>query len=249
MFIKSGNPKNLPVDWYDATVGLFFRVIFHSNYWFILNFLICIAILLIFKKYIYRWVFGLILVLMSIFYSINLYYAWIPVEHTTALFGFVFYLWLGIFFNKNFAAVKQLLNKLSFTLIIIVNVMLFALSTFETIHLMDLNVSDPFNTLRITNIFYSIGMFALLLKFGDMKGVQKTLNPRHTTFGIYLLHQIIIDWVLIEIVRPFNLSLETMSVFSVVGYSVLRFIFVYTLSLLLAKLITRTKFKWAIGSR
>ncbi len=174
MFLKSGNSKNLPADWYDATIGMFFRVIFHSNYWFILNFLICIAILLIFKKYIYKWGFGLILGLLSFFYSINLYYGWIPVEHTTALFGFVFYLWLGIFLNKNFAEVRHKLNKLSFTVIIIFNIVLFALSTLETIHLMDLGMADPFNTLRITNIFYSLGMFALLLKMGDMKSVQKT---------------------------------------------------------------------------
>lgn len=249
MFLKSGDSKNLPTDWYDATIGLFFRVIFHSNYWFILNFLICIAILLLCKRYIYKWGFGLILGLMSFFYSINLYFGWVQPEHTTALFGFVFYLWLGIFLNKNFVEVKNILNKISMSTLIVANLILFTLSILETVHLMDLKMADPFNTLRATNIFYSIGIFALLLKIGDMKEVQKALNPRHTTFGIYLFHQIIIDWVLIEIVRPFKLNLDTMSAMNVVGYSLLRFVFVYALSLLLAKFIAKTNFKWSIGSR
>ena len=249
MLLKTSNVNAHPIDWYDATIGMFFRVIFHSNYWFILNFLICIAILLIFKKYIYKWGFGLILGLFSFFYSVNLYFGWLPVEHTTALFGFVFYLWLGIFLNKHFDRVKAILSKISFVSLIGINLVLFILSTLETVHLMDLNLQDPFNTLRITNIFYSLGMFALLLKMGDMKNVQKTLNPRHTTFGIYLLHQIIIDRVLIEVVRPLKLNLDTMSALSVAGYSVLRFIFVYTLTFIVVKLISKTKFKWSIGSR
>lgn len=238
-----------PIDWYEATVGMFFKVIFHSNYWFILNFLICIAILLLFKKYIYKWGFGLILGLCSFFYSINLYFAWLPVEHTTALFGFVFYLWLGIFLNRHFDQVKAILSKISFVTLIGINLLLFVLSTLETVHLMDLQLKDPFNTLRVTNILYSLGVFALLLKLGDMKNVQKALNPRHTTFGIYLLHPIIIDRLLIEIIRPLKLDVEGMSALSAAGYSVLRFVFVYMLTFLLVKLISKTKFKWSIGSR
>ncbi|KQB99319.1 acyltransferase [Pedobacter sp. Hv1] len=249
MVLKTSVGNRHPVDWYDVTVGMFFRVIFHSNYWFILNFLICIAILLLFKKYIYKWGFGLVLGLFSFFYSVNLYFGWLPVEHTTALFGFVFYLWLGITLNRYYDQVKAALGKISFSSLLAINLVLLVLSTLESVHLMDLNLKDPFNTLRVTNIFYSLGMFALLLKMGDMKGVQKALNPRHTTFGIYLLHPIIIDRLLIEIVRPLNLNLETMSALSVAGYSVLRFAFVYLLTFMLVKLISGTKFKWAIGSR
>ncbi len=247
MSLKSSHAA--PIDWYDATIGMFFRVIFHSNYWFILNFLICIAILLIFKKYIYQWAFGLILGLLSLFYSVNLYYGWLPVEHTTALFGFVFYLWLGVFLNRHFEQVKKILGKISFASLLAINLLLFVLSTLETVHLMDLGLKDPFNTLRITNIFYSLGVFALLLKMGDMKNVQRLLNPRHTTFGIYLIHQIIIDRLLIEIVRPLKLDTEALSALSVAGYSLLRFIVVYLITFLLVKWISGTKFKWAIGSR
>ncbi|WP_316769735.1 acyltransferase [Pedobacter frigiditerrae] len=247
--LKTTAPHISPINWYDSTVGMFFLVIFHSNYWFILNFLICIAILLLFKKYIYKWEFGFILALFSLFYSVNLYYGWLPLEHTTALFGFVFYLWLGIILNKHFDRVKAILGNISFGTIIIVNIVLFALATLESVHLMDLNLKDPFNTLRITNIIYSFGIFALLLKIKDMKNVQKILNPRHTTFGIYLLHLIIIDHLLIEVLRPLKLDVNTMSAFGVVGYSIIRFVITYVITLLLVKLIARTKFKWSIGSR
>ncbi len=249
MYFKTGSEKFLPADWYDATVGLFFRVIFHSNYWFILNFLICIAILLIFKKQIYRLGFGLILSLFSVFYSVNLYFNWVPVEHTTAIFGFVFYLWLGIFLNKHFEQVKFILSKVSISLIISINLLLFAFSMLESVHLMNIGLADPFNTLRITNIIYSLGMFALLLKLGDMGGVKKVLDPRHTTFGIYLIHLIIIDHVLIEILRPLKLNIATMTAIDVAGYSFFRFIIAYGITFLLVKLITKTKFKWSIGAR
>jgi peptidoglycan/LPS O-acetylase OafA/YrhL len=249
MFLKTGNEKHLPADWYDATVGMFFRVIFHSNYWFILNFLICIAILLIFKKQIYKLGFGLILCLFSLFYSVNIYFNWVPVEHTTAIFGFVFYLWLGIFLNRHFDQVKFILSKISLGLLIGVNLLLFGFSTLESVHLMNIGLADPFNTLRITNIIYSLGMFALLLKLGDMNRVKQILDPRHTTYGIYLIHLIIVDHILIEILRPLKLNLETMSAIDVAGYSLLRFVIAYGITFLLVKLITKTKFKWAIGSR
>lgn len=249
MLLKTSGSNVESIDWCDSTVGMFFRVIFHSNYWFILNFLICIAILLLFKKYIYKLGFGLILGLFSFFYSVNLYFGWLPVEHTTALFGFVFYLWLGITLNRYYDQVKVVLGRISFSSLLAINLVLFVLSTLESVHLMDLNLKDPFNTLRVTNIFYSLGIFALLLKIGDIKNVQKVLNPRHTTFGIYLLHPIIIDRLLIEIVRPLGLDLDTMSAISVAGYSLLRFIFVYVLTFVLVKFISGTKFKWAIGSR
>jgi len=249
MLLKMGTANGRSIDWYDSTVGMFFRVIFHSNYWFILNFLICIAILLLFKKYIYNWGFGLILGLFSFFYSVNIYFGWLPLEHTTAIFGFVFYLWLGIILNRYYAQIKATLNRISFSFLIVVNLVLFMLATLETVHLMNLNLNDPFNTLRVTNIFYSLGIFALLLKMGDMKNVQKVLNPRHTTFGIYLLHQIIIDHLLIEILRPLRLDVATMSALGVVGYSILRFALTYTLTFVLVNFISKTKFKWSIGSR
>ncbi len=249
MYFKTGDEDFLPPSWFESTFVQFFRIIFYSNYWFILNFLICIAVLLIFKRYLYRIGFGIALGLISLTYSVNLYYNWFPAEHTTAFFGFIVYLWLGVWLNRYYDEVSTILKRIPMLVLIIAATIFFFLATFETVGLMERNVIDPYNTLRFTNIIYSLIFFGILLKMGPMKLVQKTLQPRQTTYGIYLIHAIIIDRVLSEIVRPFKISLTTISPFDAILYSIVRFVIVYSLTFMIAKLILKTKFKWSIGAR
>jgi large-conductance mechanosensitive channel len=115
------------------------------------------------------------------------------------------------------------------------------------LHLMQIGSVDCFNTLRISNIVYSLTMFLLLLKIGPLENLQNYLKPRHTTFGIYLIHQIWIFRLLPEIFRPFNIKVEEMTVYGAVVYTILRFIIVYGLTFLVVKLLLRTRFKWIIG--
>jgi hypothetical protein len=56
----------------------FIRIVLISPYWFILNFLICITILLLFKKHLYNLWFGLVLALFSLFYSVIFIRAGLP---------------------------------------------------------------------------------------------------------------------------------------------------------------------------
>lgn len=224
------------------------NIIFYSSFWFILNFLICISILLIFKKYIYNLGFGLTWGAISLFYSLNLYYGWIVTEHSTALFGFVFYLWLGVYLNKYYDRVSVFIKKVSWLWLIVINLLLFAFANAEILYLMDRGSADAFNTLRITNILYSLAMFALLLKIGPLKRLQTFLKPRQTTFGIYLLHQILIIRLLPEVFRPAKFEVTQMGVFEATGYTLIRFLLVYSLSFLLVYVILKTRFKWAIGS-
>ncbi len=249
LYLRFDRSDALPSSLYEATLGQFFSLVFYSNYWFILNFLICIAILLIFKRYLYKIGFGIILGLISLTYSVNLYSGWFPAEHTTALFGFVVYLWLGVYFNRYYDKVSAFLNKVPMLVLVVAAVVFFFLSTFETVNLMERGVADPYNTLRVTNIIYSLIFFGILLKMGPMKSVQKILQPRKTTYGIYLIHAIIIERVLAEIVRPFNISLANMSPAEAIVYSIVRFVIVYGIVVLITKLILKTKFKWSIGAK
>ncbi len=247
VYWRSGNPDEIPT-LYNLTIDQFYRIVFFSNYWFILNFLICISILLIFKKYLYSIKFGIIWLLISLFYSVNIYYAWIPPQHTTALFGFVVYLWLGVYLNKHYQTVSKFLNNVSFTLLILINVLLFIAADLETIHLMHIGSVDVYNTLRFSNILYSLTMFALLLKIGSVKWLQVNLKPRLTTFGIYLIHQILIARFLSEIFRPSKFKEIDMTALQVAGFSFIRFVIVYLVAYLLTRLILNTKFKWSIGA-
>ncbi|WP_344769839.1 acyltransferase [Pedobacter ginsengiterrae] len=223
-------------------------ILFESSFWFILNFLICITILLAFKKYLYKFWFGLVLLLCSLTYSFNLYTEWFVTHHSTALFGFVFYLWLGVFLNRNFEKITQFIKSISWEQMIGLNSVLFVLACAETYLLMTRGSHDEYNTLRITNILYSLSMFGLLLKVGDIKTVDRILTPRQSTFGIYLIHQILIIRLLPELFKGEILAVISSSVYLNIGFSVLRFLIVYGISFSITKFLQKTRFKWIIGN-
>lgn len=243
---KLGSPETVNLNFIAEQIQ---HIVFYSSFWFILNFLICISILLIFKKYIYHWQFGLFWGLISLIYSLNLYQHWFVTEHSTALFGFIFYLWLGVYLNRYYDKVSTFIQTLSWKYLIGLNIILFLLSIAEILYLMDLGSDDAFNTLRLSNILYSLSMFAFLLKVGPIPKLTKLLEPRQTTFGIYLLHQILIIRLLSEILRPGKFQVNEMVIGEAVLYTVSRFLVIYLLSFLLVKLILKTRAKWIIGAR
>ncbi len=237
----------LPADFKAYLGQLYYETIFLTGYWFILNFLICICILLIFKKYIYKIWLGLIFALISLFYSVNLYHGWVITNHTVALFGFVFYLWLGAYMNKHFDKVMWFIERTSIWWIIGLTALFFLLGDIETVYLKELGSKDAYNTLRVSNILYSLSFFVLLLKMGPVRFINERMQPRKTTFGIYLIHLIIIIQVLTEVFRPFKLDTDRMSLLAVTGYSLLLFVLAYISSFIIVWLIGKTKFKWSIG--
>lgn len=222
--------------------------LFYTPSWFVLNFLICICVLLIFKKYLYSWWVGVFLFLCSMTYTLNVYQEWFVSNHSTALLGFVFYLWLGVLLNRYFDVVMAFIRKISWPVMILGVGLLFLLAVLETFKLRELGIKDAYNTLRVTNIFYSFGVFALLLKIGKIDFLQRTLEPRKTTYGIYLLHFLIIIRTLPMIFRPFDLDYESYSVWANSGLHVLRFVLVYGLSFGLVKIIQRTPLRWTVGN-
>ena len=72
------------------------RVIFYSPFWFVPNFLLSLSFLLMLRRYLDDLRLGALLLACTLFYSVNIYGRWIPSEHTTAIFGFTFYQWLGV---------------------------------------------------------------------------------------------------------------------------------------------------------
>lgn len=246
-FFKYNRDGKLPSPFLNFIGQEYYNVIFTTSFWFIPNFLICIAILLLFKRYIYSVWFGLILGITSLFYSVNLYHGWIKTQHPTALFGFVFFLWLGAYMNRHIDVVFNFIKKTSYTWMIGLTTVLFILASLEIVHLKSIFSQDPYNTLRVTNIAYALSFFFLLLKVGSIPMVNQIFLPRKTTYGIYLLHHIIILKVLLELFRPFHFQVTTMTFIDTITYSLLRFAAAYLISFLLVRVFLRTKFKWAIG--
>ncbi|TDG37152.1 acyltransferase [Pedobacter changchengzhani] len=234
--------SDFPLYFYNLTK----MILFFSPYWFILNFLICISILLLFKRFLYKIWLGVILGMVSIVYSVNLHYGWFETSHSAALFGFVFYLWLGVYLNKYFDQFRHLINKTPWFVIYTLLLISLSMALLESFYLVNLGIKDAYNTLRFTNIIYSLVAFFALFKMGSLSFLKK-LKPRQTTYGIYLIHFIILERVLALIFQPLKLDFSQFSIWVNTGITLGRFLFAYIMSLVLTMLISKTKMKWIVG--
>ena len=222
-------------------------IIVETSFWFIINFLICISILLIFRKYMYNIGFGAMLCVLSMFYSINLYFNWIPTGHTTALVGFVFYLWLGVILHKYFTQFQNWVNQQSFLIICSFLLVTFIISCAETINLIQLGSNDSGNTLRFSNIIFSLVSFVFLYKYCNFSFIEK-LKPRSMTFGIHLVHHILIIIFLPMILRPLHIVYAAQSIWSLFFMQFAIFVLIYAATYVLVYYIGKSKrWKWTVG--
>lgn len=218
----------------------------YTIYWFIPNFLFCITVLLIFKKYLYSWVFGGILAVFTLFYAVNIYFSWIYPGHTTAIFGFVFFLWLGAQLHKNWEKVNVWISKTSVYMWWVLSAITLLFGIAEINFLRSLHNEDPYNSLRVSNIAFSMCCFFLLLKIRNFKLISY-LKPRETTFGVYLVHYIFVVSVLPKIFHDFHINVNNLALPVLIGYQFLRFLVVYSLVMISVQLLNKTKLKWLIG--
>ena len=228
--------------------GELYYIVFDTSFWFILNFLGSISILLIFKKYLYSYKLGIFLLVCSLFYSVNLYYEWIISRHTTAILGFVFYLWLGVQMHKYYGTFQQWIKTQKIGVWTLLSVLTLIIACYESLYLMNSGIKvDPYNTLRVSNIIYSLVVFILLYKIGNLKWIEN-LNPRSTTYGIHLIHYIIIAQIFPMIFNPLGISGAENTSLELVGIQYIRFIIAYLSSYLLVYLINKSdKIKWIVG--
>jgi hypothetical protein len=218
----------------------------YTSYWFIPNFLCCIAILLIFKRYLYSYWLGASLFLFNIIYMFNIYYEWVEPRHSTALLGFVFFLWLGAQFNRHLSSFEKWIAKTPMWLWVILSAVTLVLGVCEITYLKTLHSVDPYNTLRLTNILYSLCFFFLLFKIRDFK-FTAFLKPRETTYGIYLVQYILVAMLLPMIFPMLRFGINQLSFAEVWCYMLARFAIVYTLSWLIVTSINKTRLKWLVG--
>lgn len=218
-----------------------------TNYWFIINFMFCIAILLCFKKYLYEWWLGGVFLILSLIYSANVYFEWFITSHTIAIFGFIFYLWLGAMLNKHWDKIECIIQNTPIYIFAGLFMLAFCMAIFDIMHLIEVKSEDPYNTLRLSNIIYSIATIFFLFKVKEFNFI-KYLKPRATTFGVYLIHYILVINLLPEVFRPFHLiPIQEMSIFNMLLFIIIRFVIVYGTTMLLIFFISRTKMKWVIG--
>jgi len=241
--------RDIFIDPWGTFLHQLYDTLFLTSLWFIVNFLICIAILLMFRRYIDSLIFGAILCAFSLFYSVNLYYVWVPPGHTVAIFGFVFYLWLGYKINKNFAAFTSWVNKTSTWYLALAFVATYVLSCWESMAMIQHHNPESLNTLRFTNILYTLACFVLFFKYYKIFHAE-LFKPRMLTFGIYFLHHILLNHVVPEIFRPMGYRNEDYRpMWQMLSMSLVQFVVAYGLSIGLAYLIAKgpKKISWIVG--
>lgn len=222
-------------------------VYLHSNYWFIANFFFCTTVLLLSKNVLKSWWFGFVLFLSTCFYSVNVYTEWIMPQHTTAIFGFVFFYWLGVQLNIHLKSIESFIKRISYKWFAFSTSILLFIAVYDAAFLHTLNSVDPMNSLRLSNILFSINVFLLLFKVRRFNWLN-TLNPRKTTYGVFLIHYILVYFLLPLVTNVANGSqIQQLSIIEMYKYQFTRFIIVYLLSMVIVNLFLYSKFSWIIG--
>jgi len=162
-----------------------------TAFWFVPNLLIALAVLLIFRRFLnHVWV-GLVFLLTSLFYGINIYGHWFAVRHTHAAFGFVFFLWLGAWSSWHFPVLERRLARVPAGLIISLVLLTHMLALAESRFLFAQGSIDPMNTLRISNQLYSVATVLAIVKLRRAVWPH-FVDVRANTFGLYLTHTVVL---------------------------------------------------------
>jgi membrane-bound acyltransferase YfiQ involved in biofilm formation len=171
-----------------------------TAYWFVPNLMIALAVLLMLRRKLRDCRVGMAFLLLSLFYAANIYGGWIPVQHTRAIFGFVFYLWLGAWGAWHFERIEKRLAQIPMSLILALILATNALALGETRLLQSLHSEDALNTLRITNQLASIVVVLGIIKLKRAVW-PRFVDVRAHTFGLYLTHTVALTIVAFLIVR------------------------------------------------
>jgi hypothetical protein len=178
-----------------AALYVLYESISKSSYWFVPNLMVALCILLLCRRFLFDLRLGCALICMSLFYGLNMYAHWVPSRgHTEALFGFIFYLWLGAYAARNFSALQAFVARIPAPLLFSLAGLIGLVALFESSVLHA--AGDPYamSTLRVSNQLYSIVVALALFKVHKPVWPH-ALNVRSSTFGIYLTHMILMVFV------------------------------------------------------
>lgn len=220
-----------------------------SIYWFVPNYFVCLMLVLWLHGRLPDYLQGALFLAFSLFYGLNIYAKFVPVRHSSALFGFVFYLWLGLFTYKHRNIWARWMEKTSWMHLAIFAGVAAVFSLGELHLLRKLQSSDEFNTLRISNQAFSV-LMPLLIAKSKRPLFPRVINVRSETFGIFLIHPILVQVLQTKLEHvPAAVTLEISSngpLLVLLSFST--FVVIYLLSLLLTKLIRRVPLlTWAVG--
>jgi membrane-bound acyltransferase YfiQ involved in biofilm formation len=233
--------------------------VFLDNYWFVPILFFSLAILLPLRRYWQSWWLGAAFFLLSWFYGLNQYAQWISPSHTTAFFGYLFYLWLGVQLFQNFTAVRAYVDRLPWRLVLMILGFAITLMIVEDEISILSGFPNHYSALQNSNQVYALVVLVILLKL-RVRLVPSFIDVRRDSFGIYLTHQIVgsVGRAAIDLAVGWSSQGESFftrlpemveNPFARIGIWVLWFGVVYTTSLVLTKLLRRTSWAWTVGEK
>jgi len=194
--------------------------------------------------------------MLSWAYGVNQYAQWIPPSHTTAFFGYLFYLWLGIQLFDRFDVVREYINRIPWWVVLLVLSCAISLMVVEDEISISLGFPNYYNALQNSNQLYALIVLVVSIKL-PVNLVPSFIDVRKESYGIYLTHQIVgsVGCAIIDLTLGFSQSgsffarLPEMVVnpFARIAIWVLWFAVIYSISLTITKLIRRTKWAWTVG--
>ncbi|MGI4758441.1 MAG: acyltransferase family protein [Janthinobacterium lividum] len=221
---------------------------FSTSFWFVPNLALGMCILLLFSRYLHSVKLGTVLFAVNLIYVANIYGEWFSPQHTSALFAFVSYLWLGSYVARNFSGFSRFLDSLPTAGLAAFALLSYVLSVAEVQLLIARHSADPFNTLRPCNQVLSVLVVLLLCKV-KVASWPRFVNVRQQTFCIYLVHTFFLRIAYVVLNHAVGSGVTEGSLPSL--SFLLRgsmFVFAYGGSLLVGHLISRSdRWNWIIG--
>ena len=155
--------------------------------WFVPNFMVALTCVVLLRRWVNDLRLGAVLLAANLFYTVNVYTRWLPSKHSEAVFGFVFYLWLGAWCALRKDKLERWAAALPSRLLIACAVLAAAAALLESRALFLHYSDDLMNTLRLGNQVYSVVVVIILLRFKRVTW-PKFVNVGAHTYGIYLTH-------------------------------------------------------------
>ncbi|AQG81694.1 hypothetical protein AWR27_21755 [Spirosoma montaniterrae] len=223
--------------------------LFHSPFWFVPNYFLSLAILLLCRAHLHKTWFAALLIGINILYGINVHLNLVASRHNLAVLGFVFFLWLGYTIART-KAISRSIQMVSYPVLAGITVFCFAGAVVEGLLLMNKQAGDPLNSIRITNQLFAISLFFLLARTNLLRYLP-FMKPRQESFGIYLYHMFAVNG-LIRLAngwKPLNALMYQphYTGLTLIGISLFWGILSYILTLLFVKAVVASRFSWVMG--
>lgn len=217
---------------------------FDTLFWYLPNYLLCLFILLLFKKYLKSVYFGITLLLINVGYTyFVVYVGQISHAHPTAILSYLFYLWLGLSISQ-----QGWINKIKALNLYFISALListYIISCFESYYLY-LHHKDYFNILRFGNQLYSLCMFVFLIRICNTNPKFGIFRPREETFGIYLYHGFFVYFIIPKALSwsylNLNINWYHYNIYIYLFTLLLLFVICYLLTVFLVKAMLRFNF-------